>query len=226
MKLPIRIEVAPAGTVAENLTQEIFIISKPDKVRLVDKLLQQYHGTTLIFTRTKYGAKKLARDIRNMGHTAAEIHSNRSLPQRKEAITGFKSGKYRVLVATDIASRGIDVTGIELVLNFDLPTNSEDYVHRIGRTARAGGAGHAISLATPDQRQDLRDIEKLIKKNIAVSPVPELPARRAAAFPPANYSGQPQRSPRQGSNSRNRSSFRGRSSSSSRSRGSRVSRSR
>jgi ATP-dependent RNA helicase RhlE len=185
LKLPIRIEVAPTGTIAEHLSQEIFIISKTDKPRLVDKLLAQYLGATLIFTRTKYGAKKLTRAIRDMGHTAAEIHSNRTLAQRKEALTGFKSGKYRVLIATDIASRGIDVTGIELVINYDLPTNTDDYVHRIGRTARAGVSGHAISLATPEQRKELRDIERLIKKNLPISPVPELPPQRQPKFMPS-----------------------------------------
>jgi len=179
MKIPIKIEVAPAGSVAEHLTQEIFIIPKESRTRMLDKLLTQYLGPTLVFTKTKHGAKKLTTAIRNMGHTATEIHSNRSLAQRKEALTGFKSGKYRVLVATDIASRGIDVTGIELVLNFDLPSNTEDYVHRIGRTARAGGNGHAISFVTPDQRKDLRDIERLIKKTLPVSPVPDLPPHRA-----------------------------------------------
>jgi len=188
MKLPIRIEVAPTGTLAENVSQEIFIIPRDAKTRLVDKLLAQYLGPTLIFTRTKHGAKKLTRAIRDMGHTAAEIHSNRSLSQRRDALQGFKTGKYRVLVATDIASRGIDVTGIELVLNFDMPTQTEDYVHRIGRTARAGASGHAISLATPDQRKELRDIERLIRKNLPISPVPELPPTRQHKFTPDDQS--------------------------------------
>lgn len=103
-----------------------------------------------MFTRTKYGAKKVTRQIKATGISAAEIHSNRSLAQRREALDGFKSGKYRVLVATDIASRGIDVVGIELVLNYDLPSTSHDYVHRIGRTARAGACGHAITFAMPE----------------------------------------------------------------------------
>jgi len=189
LKVPLRIEVAPTGSIAEHLTQEIFIISKVDKTRLVDKLLQQYLGPTLIFTRTKFGAKKLTRSIRDMGHTAAEIHSNRSLSQRKDALQGFKSGKYRILIATDIASRGIDVIGIELVINYDLPTNTEDYVHRIGRTARAGVSGHAISLAMPEQRNELRDIERLIRKTLPISPVPELPPRRAPKFLPDSQQG-------------------------------------
>ena len=190
MKLPIRIEVAPTGSVAEHLTQEIFIIPKEDKTRLVDRLLQQYAGTTLIFTKTKHGAKKLAKDIRDMDHSSAEIHSGRSLAQRKDAIAGFKSGKYRVLVATDIASRGIDVTGIELVINYDLPMNTEDYVHRIGRTARAGGAGHAISFVAPEQRRELHEIERLIKKPLRSSPVPELPPKRQPKFTPVMQPGQ------------------------------------
>lgn len=186
MKLPIRVEVAPAGTTAERVTQEIFIVPKESKVRLAEKVLTQYQGTTLIFTRTKHGAKKLTQAVRAMGHAAAEIHSNRSLNQRREALDGFKSGKYRVLIATDIASRGIDVTGIELVLNFDLPTNTEDYVHRIGRTARAGAGGHAISFATPDQRNDLRAIERLVRKNLPVSRLPaDLPPERYV--PQVNY---------------------------------------
>jgi ATP-dependent RNA helicase RhlE len=184
LKLPIRIEVAPTGSVAEHLTQEIFIIHKDDKSRLVEKLLDQYLGTTLIFTKTKHGARKLTKAIRDMGHSAVEIHSNRSLSQRTEAMAGFKSGKYRVLVATDIASRGIDVNNIELVINYDLPTNTEDYIHRIGRTARAGISGHAISLVSPDQRRDLRDIERLIKKTLPISPIPELPPHRQPKFTP------------------------------------------
>jgi len=174
LKLPIRVEVAPAGTVADFLTQEIFIVKKEEKVRVAEKILEQYKGPTLIFTRTKFGAKKLTRAIKNMGHKAAEIHSNRSLSQRKEALEGFKAGRHRILVATDIASRGIDVTGIELVLNYDLPSNTEDYVHRIGRTARAGVKGHAISLVGPEQKNDLRAIERLIRKPLPISPTPQL----------------------------------------------------
>ncbi|MFH0830477.1 MAG: DEAD/DEAH box helicase [Parcubacteria group bacterium] len=187
MKLPIRVEVAPSGTTVARVTQEIFIVPRESKIRLAEKLLQQYLGTTLIFTRTKHGAKRLTQAIRALGHSAAELHSNRSLGQRRDALAGFKSGKYRVLVATDIASRGIDVTGIELVLNFDLPTNTEDYVHRIGRTARAGAGGHAISFATPDQRRELRAIENLVRKSIPISQLPELPPMRS----------QPRRHPRQ-----------------------------
>ncbi|MCX5710224.1 MAG: helicase-related protein [Candidatus Omnitrophica bacterium] len=110
-----------------------------------------------------------------MGYKATEMHSNRTLNQRREALDGFKSGRYKVLVATDIAARGIDVTGIELVINYDLPEDAENYVHRIGRTARAGKHGHAISFATPDQSRDVRDIEKIIRSTLPVSKHPEIP---------------------------------------------------
>ncbi len=180
MKMPWRIEVAPAGTPAAQVEQEIFIASKDVRVQLLDKLLTDTPGTVLIFSRTKHGAKRIAGQVRDMGHSAIEIHSNRSLAQRQAAMAGFKAGKYRVLVATDIAARGIDVEDIALVVNYDLPDNPEDYVHRIGRTGRAGSTGRAVSFAGPDQRMDVKQIERIIKKTIPVSELPVLPARRAA----------------------------------------------
>ncbi len=174
MKLPLSVEVAPSGTTVEKVTQELFIVKKEAKKQLLKKLLTQYHGSVLLFSRTKHNARKIVSLIREMGHSAAEIHSNRSLSQRRDALDGFKSGKFKVLVATDIASRGIDVTGIELVINYDLPEDAENYVHRIGRTARAGHKGHAISFATPDQGADVRNIEKLIKASLPVSKHAEL----------------------------------------------------
>jgi ATP-dependent RNA helicase RhlE len=180
MKLPVSVEIAPSGTTSELVTQELFIIKKEAKLRLLSKILKEYHGAVLLFSRTKHNARKIAISIRDMGYSASEIHSNRSLGQRREALDGFKSGRYKVLVATDIASRGIDVTGIELVVNFDLPEDAENYVHRIGRTARAGCKGHAISFATPDQSSDVRDIEKLIRSSIPVSKHPELPSEMFA----------------------------------------------
>ncbi|MBP9774102.1 MAG: DEAD/DEAH box helicase [Candidatus Peribacteraceae bacterium] len=172
MKLPLRIEVAPAGTTASLVEQELFIVKKDRKLELLGTLLKEYKGTVLVFSRTKHGAKKMTTSINAMGHRAAEIHSNRTLGQRKEALAGFKNGRYRVLVATDIAARGIDVTGIELVVNFDLPDNPDDYVHRIGRTARAGMKGKAISFASPDQRMDVASIERLIRKPLPRSAHP------------------------------------------------------
>ncbi len=179
MKLPVRIEVAPQGTTADKVTQEIYMVRKEDKIRLLEKVLEQYKGSTIIFSRTKHGATKIMRSIRAMGHTATEIHSNRSLNQRKDALQGFKLGRYRVLVATDIASRGIDVQGIELVVNFDLPSQTADYVHRIGRTARAGADGHAISFAMPAEKFEVRQIERLIRKQLPISQLPtDLPPQR------------------------------------------------
>ncbi len=171
MRLPLRIEVAPSGTAPEKVEQELIVVHKAEKMRLLEKLLYDYKGSVLVFSRTKHGAKRITREVKNLGHRAAEIHSNRSLGQRREALAGFKSGKYRVLIATDIAARGIDVKGIELVINFDLPDNSDDYIHRIGRTGRAGHAGRAISFATPEQRGDVRAIEGLIRMTLPVRKV-------------------------------------------------------
>ncbi len=197
MELPIHVEVAPSGTAPEKIIQEMFFVEKGAKTQLLDVILERYLGPVLIFTRTKYGARKLAREVRSMGHTAAEIHSNRSLPQRREALNGFKSGKYRVLVATDVASRGIDVLGIELVVNYDLPTNIEDYVHRIGRTGRAGHSGRSVSFATLEQKKDVKSIERLIRTDLPISALPALPPRRrrTPATESSYSSQQPRRQP-------------------------------
>lgn len=175
MKLPIRVEIAPTGTAAEGIEQEVFIVRKDTKLKLLAKILQQYHGSVLLFSRTKIGAKKIVRSVKEMHHSAAEIHSDRSLGQRREALQGFKSGKYRVLVATDIAARGIDVIGIELVINYDLPEDADSYVHRIGRTGRAGKEGRAISFATPDQGKDIKNIERLIRGTLRIAEHPDMP---------------------------------------------------
>jgi ATP-dependent RNA helicase RhlE len=172
MKLPLSIEIAPQGTVAEKVEHELFYVKKEQRMLLLQKLLTEYKGSILIFLRTKHNAKKLCSSIKGLNFSVAEIHSNRSLMQRKEALDGFKSGKYRILVATDIAARGIDVKGIQLVLNYDLPEHSEDYVHRIGRTARAGMTGKAVSFVMPDQKGKIRQIERLINSSITISQVP------------------------------------------------------
>jgi ATP-dependent RNA helicase RhlE len=186
MKLPLRVEIAPPGTTVEKVTQELFVVTRPDKTRLLERILGEYRGSVLVFSRTKHGARKIATSVRAMGHDAAELHANRSLSQRREALDGFRNGKYRVLIATDIAARGIDVKGIELVLNYDLPGTAEDYVHRIGRTARAGGTGHAISFATPDQGVDVRGIERLIRRVLPLSKLPELPPSRKEDYIPSD----------------------------------------
>lgn len=181
MKLPVRVEIARSGTTVEKVEHELFVVRKDQKNPLLYKLLDSYKGSVLLFSRTKFGARRICRNIKNMGHSAAEIHSNRSLAQRREALEGFKLGRYRVLVATDIASRGIDVKGIELVINYDLPESPEDYVHRIGRTARAGMAGRAISFVMEEQRHKVRDIERLTRIVLPVSRLPELPPVRPSS---------------------------------------------
>ncbi|MFC1700846.1 DEAD/DEAH box helicase [Patescibacteria group bacterium] len=183
MKMPIRIEIAPQGTLSENIEQEVFIVPKNNKMRLLDSILQKYHkDKILIFSRTKYGAKRIASDIRNMNYTATEIHSNRSQSQRKTALDGFVNGRFRVLVATDIASRGIDVKDISLVINFDFPSSSEDYVHRIGRTGRVNCYGKAISFVTSSERSDIKKIERLIRKSLPILSLPILPPERKKSY--------------------------------------------
>ena len=166
MELPISIEIAPTGTAAKDVSQELFIVKEALKKDVLKMLLEKYRGTVLVFTRTKMKASRITRNIREMGHKVTEIHSDRSMGQRTQAIEGFKRGRYRVLVATDIAARGIDVSMIEMVVNYDLPDDAENYVHRIGRTGRAGNEGHAVTLATPTQSHDINKIETLMKMTL------------------------------------------------------------
>ena len=183
MTTPYRIEVAPAGTTASKVEQEVFMCSKEVKMQLLEKVLEDNKGSILVFARTRRNVKKMALGVKAMGHTVAELHSDRSLGQRRDALEGFKLGRYRVLIATDIAARGIDVNNIEVVVNFDLPSSTEDYVHRIGRTGRAGKVGKAVSFASPEERHGIRQIEKLIRKALKVSALPVLPPRRAVPTP-------------------------------------------
>ena len=166
MKLPVSIEVAPPGTTASQVDQEIFIINGEERFNHLVKIINQYKGSVLVFVRTKHGVKGLTLKLQSMGHKAVEIHSNLSLSRRKAALDGFKSKRDRILVATDVAARGLDINAIELVVNYNLPDNSEDYVHRIGRTGRAGQGGKAITFATANEQKEIRDIERLINKSI------------------------------------------------------------
>jgi len=193
MKLPIRVEIAASGTAPEKVTQELFIVKEETKKAVVKMLLSEYRGSVLLFTRTKIKAKRVTRVLRDKGFKAVEIHSDRTMGQRKQAIEGFKSGQYRILVATDIAARGIDVKNIELVINYDLPDDAENYIHRIGRTARAGHAGHAVSFATPDQGGDVASIERMMKKSLPRAAHPEYPPhqfiRTTRSFSPRGRGG-------------------------------------
>ncbi|MEK7557205.1 MAG: DEAD/DEAH box helicase [Patescibacteria group bacterium] len=184
MKTPVRVEVARAGSVAECVNQKLFVVPRDQKNSLLDKLLSDYTGAVLVFSRTKYGAQKVCRLVRGMNHSAAEIHSNLSQSQRRRSLAGFKSGAYRVLVATDIAARGIDVADIELVINYDLPDKADDYIHRVGRTGRAGKAGQAISFVTPDQQGKIREIERALRFALPVSPLPSSSLKQAARTSP------------------------------------------
>lgn len=183
MSLPTRIEVAPAGTSAENVEQEIIVVEKAYKIDYLKDILSKNRGSILIFMRTKHAVKALTKKLNNLGFTASEIHSNRSLSQRQSALEGFKIGKYRILIATDIAARGIDVNEISLVINFDLPEKTDDYVHRIGRTARAGKSGKAISFVMPSQLRSLREIERLINKTLKINKTEEELRRIAMTVP-------------------------------------------
>ncbi len=178
MEAPTRIEIDRSGTTPAEVSHEMFFIRNQDKGRLLAVQLRQCSGPVLVFTRTKRMASKLAVKVCRMGFAAAQIHSDRSLAQRRHALDGFKQGQYQILIATDIAARGIDVSGIKLVVNYDMPANSEDYVHRIGRTGRAGKTGHAISFATTEQKGSIRSLERFMKTKLPVSTLPTLPSEK------------------------------------------------
>jgi len=169
---PVRVEVARSGTTAERAEQQVFLVGEEEKVALLLALLEQDELSTLVFTRTKRRADRVAKSLSRGGHAVAVIHADRSQAQRRQALEGFRSGKYRVLVATDIAARGIDVAEIGHVINFDLPHLPEDYVHRIGRTARAEASGRASSFASPEEHDLLRGIEQFTRKAVDRAAVP------------------------------------------------------
>lgn len=175
---PVRVEVSRSGTTAKNATQCVYEVGQNEKAALMLALLAEDELSTLIFTRTKRRADVLAKAIARGGYSVERIHANRSQNQRQAALEGFKSGEYRVLVATDIAARGIDVAEIGHVVNFDLPHVPADYVHRVGRTARASATGHASAFCSPEEMPLLKDIEKLIRNPVPRRPIP----RESEAF--------------------------------------------
>ncbi|RED47328.1 ATP-dependent RNA helicase RhlE [Winogradskyella eximia] len=166
---PIQVEATPENTAVEVIEQKVYRVAKGKKTGLIIKLISEGNWKqVLVFTRTKHGANKLCKKMISDGITAAAIHGNKSQGARTKALAGFKNGSVRVLVATDIAARGLDIPLLPHVINFELPNISEDYVHRIGRTGRAGASGEAISLVSADETTFLRDIEKLIDMKIEV----------------------------------------------------------
>ena len=169
---PARVEVSRSGTAAERAEQRVFRVSQAEKTSLLLALLAEDDLSTLVFTRTKHRTDKLAQMLEHAGHRVSRLHSNRSQSQRQQALDGFKEGRFRVLVATDIAARGIDVAEIGHVVNFDLPHVPEDYVHRIGRTARAAASGKASSFCGPEETGLLRDIERLMRQPVPRADVP------------------------------------------------------
>jgi ATP-dependent RNA helicase RhlE len=156
---PEEITVGPTRRAVDNCVQELYVGTPREKVTLLKYVLRQEEGSVLVFTRTRRGADVLYRLMRDAGHSASVLHADRHQSERKKAMEGFRSGQYRILVATDIASRGLDVDGIARVINFDIPPTTEDYLHRIGRTARAHRQGHASTFATMEDLKALRMIE-------------------------------------------------------------------
>lgn len=160
---PVEIDVAPRNSTVEAISQKMYHVGKPNKPSLLIEMMQANSDQTLVFSRTKHGANNLAKKLNKENIRAAAIHGNKSQAQRTKALHDFKQGEVQVLVATDIAARGIDIEQLARVVNFDLPHVPEDYVHRIGRTGRAGATGLAISLVSGEESKQLRDIERLIK---------------------------------------------------------------
>ena len=173
---PVRVMVAPSATTAEGVTQAVHYTSHGDKPDLLLSLLGADQATALVFTRTKHRADRLGRLLGRAGHRVAVLHGDRSLSQRRAALEGFRRGAFRVLVATDIAARGIDVANIGHVINFDLPNCPEDYVHRIGRTARMKTTGRATSFVTGEDQHQLRDIERLLGQAVPLAPGSKVPS--------------------------------------------------
>ncbi|WP_373357033.1 DEAD/DEAH box helicase [Pseudoroseicyclus sp. CXY001] len=184
---PKRVQVSPPGKAADKITQSVHFVEKPAKPAKLREVLQADPGAlTLVFARTKHGAEKLMRGLVSDGFNATSIHGNKSQGQRDRAIRAFRDGEINVLVATDVAARGIDIPGVSYVVNYDLPEVPENYVHRIGRTARAGREGEAIAFCSGEEVDLLRGIQKLMKIEL---PVASGTPPRAIAPPEANGSG-------------------------------------
>lgn len=170
LQSPVRIEVSPPGKAADKVTQSVHFIAKAEKLSLLKELLADHRDErALVFGRTKYGMEKLMKVLDKAGFAAAAIHGNKSQGQRERALAAFKSGEIKVLVATDVAARGLDIPDVKHVYNYELPNVPDAYVHRIGRTARAGKDGAAIAFCSPDEMDELKAIQKVMKITIPVA---------------------------------------------------------
>ena len=213
---PLEVKTAPQSTPAETVSQSVFFLPKSEKrAKLVQLLREEAMGRVIVFTRTKHGADKLHRDLDKAGISAAAIHGNKSQNQRERALAAFKSPRPPVLIATDIAARGIDVDHVSHVVNFELPHEPETYVHRIGRTGRAGQTGTAVSFCDPEERSRLVAIERLLRMSIPqrnappTGPIQEPQAEGSRSRQPrGRRSGRPQGSRRQGESRHPRESHR------------------
>jgi ATP-dependent RNA helicase RhlE len=196
---PVRIEVAPRNATADGIEQVVHPVEKSRKRDLLAYLIgsRDWHQV-LVFTRTKHGANRLAEQLDNDGLSTAAIHGNKSQGARTRALADFKAGRVRVLVATDIAARGLDIEALPHVVNYELPHVPEDYVHRIGRTGRAGAEGAAVSLVCAEEREELRAIERLLKKEIRKETIDGYAARSVQGSSHASPGGRPQAPRRDG----------------------------
>jgi ATP-dependent RNA helicase RhlE len=179
---PVAIEVAPRNAAAERIEQHVYRVPQEHKRHLLAHLINSgnWHQV-LVFTRTKHGANRLTQQLQDSGVCAAAIHGNKSQAARVRALADFKENRITALVATDVASRGLDIKELPHVVNYELPNVPQDYVHRIGRTARAGGSGSAVSLVSPDEAPLLREIEKVLRRTLPVAALPAYPVTAAPA---------------------------------------------
>jgi len=209
---PVRIEIAVRSSPTENVEQSLYYVDKTNKLDLLIHLLEDNEGQVLLFSRTKHGADKLVRKLSKAGHSAVAIHGNKTQNQRQKALKSFKEGKRDILVATDIAARGIDIKSLELVINYNIPNVAETYVHRIGRSGRAGEKGNAITIVEGDENKLVKPIEKLMGKSIPVvkeHPFPQTRQTYPTSSKNGSGSGSSDKPKSRGNNSRNRK-YRGR----------------